>query len=177
MTVNEETQERKPMEDWPEGNTLEASSASSEFEDYVKVDAGEPIKAHITAVKTGTKPFKGEEQDRMFVYFKLDEGEGEGQVYRGDFNPKLTTPDSPKQSNLSKFVTLVYGAVQTKLDPKDLIGRPIRVLLSEPWGDKKLQFVNSFLKPATSQKRIEADVLPTAEEVAEFMGGEIVDGD
>lgn len=167
--------ERKPMEDWPTGKTLEASSGSGEFEDYVKIEPGEPIKAHITAVKAGTKIYLGEEQDKMFVYFKLDEGDGEGQVYRGDFNPKLTSVDSPKQSNLSKFVALVYGAQQAKLDPKDLIGRPIRVLLSEPWGEKGLQFVNSYLKPAPGQKRVEADTVLSAEDVAGIMGGEVVD--
>lgn len=178
--MGEEVKERAPMEDWDEVITAQATGGG-EFEDYVKLDAGEPFKAHITAVKKGTKTYMGEEQTRMFVYFKLDEGPGKDQVYRGDFNPKLTTPDSPKQSNLAKFAEMVYGEKQTKLDKDDLIGRPIRVLLSEPWGDKQLQFVNSYLKPAPDQKRVEPDVVPNdvsgnleAEVMKTFEGAEVV---
>lgn len=176
--AEEVMEERKPMVDWPAGKKIESSGGGSgEYADYVKLDPGDPIKAHVTAVKAGTKAFKGEEQNRMFVWFKLDEGPGIGQVYRGDFNPKLTSPDSPKQSNLAKFAALLYGAPQSELDPTDMIGRPIRVLLSAEWGDKKLQFADTYVKPALDQKRVKVENTLTAEDIAEVFEGEVVTDD
>lgn len=142
------------------GDMIIKSSSGGDFEDYVKLEAGEPLKAHVVDVKPGEKLFKGELQPKLFVYFELDEGDGKGQRYRGDFNPTLTSPSSPKQSNLSKFAALLYGEGVTEVDPADFIGRPIRILLSEEWGDKHLQFVNDYLKPAPDQRKVEVEAKP-----------------
>jgi hypothetical protein len=141
----------------PGDMVLEASASGGDFEDYVSLDPGEPIKAHIVSTRPGQKMFKGEYQDKLFVYFEVDEGPGKGQRYRGDFNPTITSPTSPKQSNLSKFATLVFGEAPTTLDPTDLLGRPIRILLSEPWGDKGLQYANTYLKASADQKTVKIE--------------------
>lgn len=125
----------------------------SSFDDYVKLEPGEPYKAHVVEIKKGSKMKNGElVEGWMYVWYELDEGEGKGQRYRGDFNPVL----SPK-SNLQKFVDLIYGTHQSVFDPNDVIGKPVRVLLSEPWGEKGLQFVASYLKPTADQKKVEQD--------------------
>ncbi len=179
----EEATERKPLEDW--GDTIiEASEGgASEFDDYVMLEAEEPFKAHITKIKKGEKFNKTsqEMQDRVYIFCELDESDGKGQTYRCDFNPKLSKPDQTKQTYLADFLKAVYGTPQLKFDPKDLIGRPLRVMLSEPWtkpgGDKPMQFINKTLKPTADQKKVESDVELTPEEAAEIMGGEVVDGD
>lgn len=167
-------EERKPMEAYQPGEKLVAQAGNSDYDDYVKVEPGEAIEAHITAVKKGEKTYLGETQDKMFVYAQLDEGPGKNQTYRGDFNPKLTTTDSPKQSNLSKFLKTL-GLPSNELDPASLVGLPVRVELSDPWGEKGLQFVNVWKKPAPSQKRVEPDHVLSADEVAEALGGEVVE--
>lgn len=163
-------EERKPLEDWPAGEVIDASSSgSSEFDDYVKVDAGEPFRAHVKSV-----PQKGMKKDyttgvdevRIFMHFELDEGPGKGQVYRADFKPSMH-----EKSNLYKFAKLLYGSEQKSFDPRAVVGMPIRITVTEPKGDKGFQWVDDFLKAAPDQKKVEL----SAEDVAEQLGGEVVE--
>lgn len=163
-------EEKKPLEDWPAGEVIDASSSgSSEFDDYVKVDAGEPFRAHVKSVpqKGMKKDFtSGENEVRIFMHFELDEGPGKGQVYRADFKPSMH-----EKANLYKFAKLLYGSEQKSFDPRAVVGMPIRITLTEAKGDKGFQWVDDFLKAAPDQKKVTV----TEEQAMAVLGGEVVD--
>lgn len=179
--MEQQEQKREYKEVQPGEVKIEA--AGDDYPEYVKVDAEEPFKAHITKFREGTRFNKKNDEDepRWFYWFELDEGPGKGQEYRGDFFPKLSKTGNTKLTNLSKFVQAVTGELLQELDPMSLIGKPVRIELSEPWGDKQMQFVNTYKKPTADQKAVKIkpkDVVATAEEVDEVMeqAGAIFEG-
>lgn len=144
-------------------NVIQLSNSGGDYADYVKLEPEEPFPAYVQSIKLGSKFNRttNAEEDRVFVWCEVTDGPGKGQTYRTDFNPKLTPPTSPKQSKLSEFLLKVYGEPFTgRIDPDDLLGRPIRIELSEPWGEKNIQFINSFKKPLSSQQRVDVTNSP-----------------
>ncbi len=166
-----EEQQKREYRPFEEG--IIRQSGGGDFEDYIALPSEEPIQAHITDVKIGKKfnKTKGEDEDRLYVYATLSEGEGKGQVYRGDMSPVIN--NGSKMSNLSKLLEKLYGekrdGIKVVAGQPEIIGMPVRIELSEPWGEKKLQFINEFKKPLASQKRIE---VKTTDSVAETAGAD-----
>lgn len=157
----EQEQKAKEYREFDPSVLKASNGGGGDFADYVMLPAEEPFKAHIDSLKIADKFSKqtGKEEERLYVWCELDEGDGKGQKYRADFNPVITPKGSSKKSNLADFLEKVYGEHQSTIDAKDIIGRPIRIELSEPWGEKNLQFIKTFKKPSADQKRVEPDVV------------------
>lgn len=180
--------EDQPKKEYKPFDPSILQTVGGDFEEYIKYPVEEPIQAHITDIKIGRKfnRTSGQDEDRVYFYFETDEGDGKGQTYRADYSPKITKGGS-KQSNLSLMLEKVYGETQDGIDYQDILGRPVRIELSEPWGEKGLQFVNAVKRPTASQKRVEvakdtvvADIDSQGEDavmaaIDAFGGGEVVE--
>lgn len=127
--------------------------------EYVQVPAGEPIKAHIDSVKKTQQPSYDDITvlvPKVVIGFKIDETDGEGQVYSGWFTPSLN-----EKAKLTKLVKALFPSKDiAEVDPTEFIGLPVRIVLSEP-NDNGRQNIESYLKPTSDQKVVE-----TAAEVA-----------
>jgi hypothetical protein len=153
--------EDQPKREYKEFDMSIIRSGGGDFADYVQLPSEEPLTAYVSKIKTGLKKNKdGEEEDRVFIWATVVGGEGDGQEYRNDFAPSLD-----KKANLQKFLTAVYGSAQSAIDVDDLLGRPVRIELGEPWGDKGLQFIKTFKKPTPAQQRV--DLVHQAEQTPE----------
>lgn len=134
----------------------------SSTSDYVQVAYGEPLKAHISRVETTQdKKFESDElETKLVVGFTLDEKiEGEGQIYTAWLRPSL----NPK-SKMFKMLHAVYsGNIPNPLDPTDLLGQPLRLILTPAIekNGKTRQYVESYLKPASDQARVEVEKVLT----------------
>lgn len=128
--------------------------------EYETVPEGEPLKFHVDKVTTteGKNYNTGEPETKLVVGFKLDEEiPGKGQVYNQWFKPSIA-----KKASLTKVIKAVFGTVPLPFDPTSLVGMPLRATLEnkEKEGVTR-QYINSYLKPAVGQKKVEADVVVT----------------
>lgn len=91
--------------------------------DYKTLEVGVLLPALITKVGTvDTLNFEKTEQvKKLTVSYEV-----EGQTYTKWYTPSL----NPK-STLSKVLTAVYGEIPGTLDPTDLVGRPVQVMLKD----------------------------------------------
>lgn len=119
--------------------------------DYALVEEGEPYEAHITDVKrVWTENFdKTETVEKAVVYFELDEGDGQGQVYT-----KWITPSSNPKSVMYTLLNAVFGdewPEDLRLK-KHLPGRTLRILFENKNTDNGTrQNVKGFLKRSKNQ--------------------------
>lgn len=134
---------------------------SQSGKDYVQVPAGEPFKAHISKIEVVQSPkFDNptEIEDKLAIGFKLDEDiEGSGQVYTNWYRPSL----NPKAKLTPLVLSLYNGKVPASLDVTDMVGLPLRIVLTEgvEKNGKKRQYVASYLKPTSDQKKVEVEEL------------------
>lgn len=151
----EEIQEKKYEEF--DMSKITRSGSGSDYADYVTLEADEPYEAFVQDIKLGTKFNKQEnaEKPRVFTWCEVTQGPGKGQRYRADFNPKISPAGSKKPTDFSKFLDLVYGEHVDAVDKNDLLGRTIRIELSEPWGDKGLQFIKTFKVSKSGVERVD----------------------
>lgn len=138
--------------------------------DYKRLPDGEPYKAHISAVETTQQPnYENPDQldDVLVVRFKVDQGEGTGQVYTSWFKPSL----HPKSKMHKMLVALYPKGIpkddEGKFDIFDLNGLPLRIILTPGMekNGKTRQYVEAYLRPADGQTRVEADSAPTEQDV------------
>lgn len=124
--------------------------------DYVAVEVGEPHEAHISNVEIGEgNNFNtGEKESRLVVSFKLDKGEGAGQVYKAWFKPSLH-----EKAKLTKLVSAIFGEVPAGIDPWELVGHPVRITLRTSEKNPDRLVVDTYLKPAKGQVKIEQDTV------------------
>lgn len=124
--------------------------------DYVQVPAGEPLEAHIDSVeKTKVQKFESDEmEEKLVIGFTLDQDiDGKGQVYTGWYRPSL----NPKSKLFPLLVAIYSGNIPSPVDITDLVGRPLRVVLTKgvEKNGRTRQYVESYLKPTETQKRVE----------------------
>lgn len=130
-----------------------STGGDSKYDDYVTLPSEEPIEAHLVELALRDKEYMGETKKRVYAWFEVASGEGKGQRYRGDWNANLTKGGA-KQSDLSKIMErLRDGDGTSPIVEEEVLGLPCRIELSEPWGDKGLQFVKEVKKPLKSQTR------------------------
>jgi hypothetical protein len=123
--------------------------------DYIQIAAGEPFEAHISAVEvTKDKKYGAENDDelvdRLVIKFTIDEDmDGKGQVYTNWYTPSL----NPKSKLYPLLMALYSGDIPIPLDVTDLIGRPLRLTLTEgvERNGKFRQYAASYLKPKSTQ--------------------------
>jgi|JI10StandDraft_1071094.scaffolds.fasta_scaffold01957_26 hypothetical protein len=129
--------------------------------DYAPLAEGEPLKMHIgktSIVETDNYDRTGKETKLVVPFVNDEEGEGNGQVYKKWFTPSL----NPK-GNLAKLLVALYGEIPAELDPVELEGKPVRVVLTNKERDGVTkQYADTFLKPAQDQKPV--DVIVSADE-------------
>ena len=114
--------------------------------DYKPLEVGTLLPALITKVGTvDTMNFEKTEQvKKLTVSYEV-----EGQVYTKWYTPSL----NPK-STLSKVLTAVYGELPAKLDPTDLVGRPVQVMMKD------------YEREGVTRQTIDGVFKPTKEQVA-----------
>lgn len=147
------------------------SGGSSDFSDYVKLPAEEPIGAHLVDIKMKANvrnQFVPEGDPKEFItylyfYFEVADGEGKGQRYRYRTTAVLAT--KPKKSNYYALLETLgldpiggirneAGTLMSGVTP--VLGTPARIELSDAAKNEKgLQFINVVKKATSSQKRIE----------------------
>lgn len=129
--------------------------------DYVQVPAGEPFEAHISKIEqVESRVYEtttNEMETKLAVSFQLDaEIDGQGQVYTNWIKPSLHA-----KSKMTPLILALYnGKVPDELDADDMVGRPLRMVLTEgvEKNGKNRQYVASYLKPTAAQKRVESPV-------------------
>lgn len=123
--------------------------------DYAPLPEGEPLKMHIgktSIVETDNFDRTGKETKLVVPFVNDEDGEGNGQVYSKWFTPSL----NPK-GNLAKLLVAVYGEIPAELDPVDLEGKSVRVVLTNKERDGiTRQYADTFLKPSKDQQDIDA---------------------
>jgi hypothetical protein len=128
-------------------------------EAYELVEEGQPLPFHIETVGTvmGKNYNTGEPEKKLDVRFKLDaEGPAQGQVYSQWFTPSIS-----ERSNLAKLLKAVFGEVPVPFDPTRLVGLPLQATLVNKTKDGSTrQYIDTFLKPAAGQKKVQKDVVP-----------------
>ena len=139
--------------------------------DYVQVPAGEPFKAHISKIDVVQSPtFDNPNvlEDKLAIRFCLDEEiDGEGQIYTNWYRPSL----NPKAKLTPLVLSLYNGKVPEALDVTDMLGLPLRIVLTEgvEKNGKNRQYVASYLKPTPAQKKVTVE-LPEAPLTEEGIG-------
>lgn len=159
-----------------------------DFADYAILETEEPFKAFVQDIKLGSKfnRTKQLDEDRVFVWCEMTDGEGKGQRYRADFNAKISPKGSNKPTALSSFLDKVYPDVYTAgIDKDDLLGQPVRIELSAAWkkpndttDSKGMQFIETFKKATADQKRTKVEA-PVATDVvlADLPDGDLMTSD
>lgn len=151
--MSEEVVEQPKREYRPFSMDDITTSANSKYDDYVQLPSEEPLEAHLVELAIGDKEYMGETKKRVYAWFEVSKGEGKGQRYRGDWNANLSKGGG-KQSDLSKVMErLRDGDGTSPIDADAVLGLPCRIELSDPWGDKGLQFVKEVKKPVKGQTR------------------------
>jgi hypothetical protein len=121
--------------------------------EYVQVEAGEPIKAHVWDVEKtmGTNFNTKEPEEKLAVQFELDEGEGKGQRYSCWMGKAIT-----ERTTVGKLITACFGSLDAaprnelgQFDPAVFKGQPLRVYLTKgkDVNGKLRQYVDTKEKP------------------------------
>lgn len=127
---------------------------------YEIVPDGEPLKVHISEVKTTRIPNKFKQRDsdpdevtKLIIGYTLDEEiEGKGQVYSGWYTPSLN-----EKSKLRPVVLAALGEIR-EFDPVELIGKSLRITLrNDVKDDMTKQYPDSAFKPAADQKDVKVE--------------------
>lgn len=134
--------------------------------DYVQIAAGEPYEAHIAKIEVVQSPVYDnptETEEKLAIGFQLDaDVDGKGQIYTNWYRPSL----NPKAKLTPLVLSLYNGKVPDTLDPTDMLGRPLRIVLTEgvEKNGKTRQYVASYLKPTSAQKIVDVEAPKVVED-------------